>query len=317
MKIVALAGGVGGAKLADGLSRVLPAGDLTVVVNTGDDFTHLGLRICPDLDTVCYTLAELANPVTGWGRAGETFAALAEISALNGPAWFRLGDRDLGTHLVRTQRLLTGERLSQVTRAFCLSWGVRAAVLPMSDDPVATIVKTRDNGDLAFQEYFVKLFCQPVVTGFQFEGIEQARPAPGVLEAIEAADGIVFCPSNPWVSIAPILAVSGIREAIQKKSRVVAVSPLIGGQALKGPAAKMFAELGWQPSARAVAEQYRDIVKLFMLDSADQADCEAISQWGIIPYVADILMNDIAGRVRLANLALDLLSNQLGGMQSS
>lgn len=316
MKIVALAGGVGGAKLADGLHRILPAGDLAIIVNTGDDFTHLGLKICPDLDTVCYTLAGKANPVTGWGRKGETFAALSGISELGGPAWFRLGDKDLGTHLVRTQRLLEGESLSEITRSFCSAWGIRATVLPMSDDPVATIVHSRDQGNLAFQEYFVRLMCQPAVTGFHFDGIERARPAPGVLEAIEAADAVVLCPSNPWVSIAPILAVRGVRDAIQKKA-VVAVSPLIGGQALKGPAAKMFAELGWQPSARAVAEQYRDFTSVFMLDSSDETDCEAIRQWGIIPYGTDIFMKDTAGRIRLAKETIALISEQLGGMQSS
>lgn len=317
MKIVALAGGVGGAKLADGLARILPAGDLTVIVNTGDDFTHLGLKICPDLDTVCYTLAEKANPHTGWGRADESFHALEAISDLGGPAWFHLGDRDLGTHLVRTQALREGKTLSEVTRGFCATWGVKATILPMSDDPVATILHTRDLGELAFQEYFVKLACQPIVTGLHFEGIERARPAPGVLEAIHAADGIILCPSNPWVSIAPILAIQGVRAAIQAKTRVVAVSPLIGGQAVKGPAAKIFAELGWQPSARAVAAQYQDFLRVLMLDPADQTDCDAIHQWGIIPYVTDILMKNIADRVRLARETLDLILNQLGGMQPS
>lgn len=317
MKIVALAGGVGGAKLADGLYRALPAGHLTVIVNTCDDFSHLGLRICPDLDTVCYTLAGMASQSTGWGREGESFAALDEVIALGGPDWFRLGDRDLGTHLVRTQRLQNGEPLSKITSDFCARWGIYATVLPMSNDPVATIVHTRQDGDLAFQEYFVRLKCQPEVTGFSFHGIDLTSPAPGVLEAIKAADAVVICPSNPWVSIAPILALSGLRKALQEKSIVMAVSPLIGGQALKGPAAKMFTELGWQPSAKAVANQYRDFLKTFLLDNADGDDCDAIRQWGIIPYATDIFMADIPGRIRLANEILGLISNQLGESQPS
>lgn len=313
MKIAALAGGVGGAKLADGLYRTLPAGDLTVIVNTGDDFTHLGLKISPDLDTVCYTLAEKANPLSGWGRSGETFAALNEIAALGGPDWFRLGDQDLGTHLARTQRLRDGEPLSKITRDFCTAWGIQAAVLPMSDDSIATIVQTRSHGSLGFQEYFVKLHCQPEVVGFQFDGIAAAKPAPGVLEAIEGADAVILCPSNPWVSIAPILAINGVREAVRQKF-VLAVSPLIGGQALKGPAAKMFTELGWQPSAQAVAGQYRDILDLFLLDPVDHADCDVIQQWGIISYVTDIVMKDIPDRIRLAQEILDLIRQRLGGM---
>ncbi len=317
MKIVALAGGVGGAKLADGLYRLLPANHLTVIVNTGDDFTHIGLRICPDLDTVCYTLSDKANPLTGWGLRDESYAALSAISVLNGPTWFRLGDKDLATHLVRTQRLNDGDCLSTIMADYCETWGIHAAVLPMSDDPVATIVHTKENGDLAFQDYFVRLGCQPVVTGFDFDGIETARPAPGVLEAIEAADAIILCPSNPWVSIAPILVINGIREAIQKKPVIVAVSPLIGGHAIKGPAAKMFLEMGWQPSALAVAEQYHGLINSFFVDTRDAADCDAISQWGIIPLVTDIVMNDIAGRIRLANEMLDYISIQLGGMRHS
>lgn len=317
MKIVALAGGVGGAKLADGLYRALPAGQLTVVVNTGDDFTHFGLRICPDLDTVCYTVADKSNPVTGWGIREETFTTLSEISFLDGPTWFHLGDKDLATHLVRTQKMAEGLCLSQVTSAFCETWGINATILPMSDDPVATIVHTKESGDLAFQEYFVRRSSQPIVTGFTFNGIETARPAPGVLESIEAADAVVFCPSNPWVSIAPILAVKGIQEAVKKKPIVAAVSPLIGGQALKGPAAKMFLELGWQPSARAVVEQYRGIINSFFLDTMDASDCDEIRQWGIIPITTDIVMKDIAGRIRLANEMLEYISIQLGGMRHS
>ncbi|HLF88511.1 MAG TPA: 2-phospho-L-lactate transferase, partial [Anaerolineales bacterium] len=254
MKVVALAGGVGGAKLADGLAQILPPKNLTVIVNTGDDFEHFGLKICPDLDTVCYTLAGMANPVTGWGLAGETWNALEAIGTLGGSGWFRLGDRDLGTHLERTRRLRSGQSLSQITRDFCRAWGVQPVVLPMSDDPVPTIVQT-DEGELAFQEYFVRRQCHPRVRGFHFEGVQHARAAPGMLEVIEGADLIVICPSNPWVSVDPILAIPGVREALTpspspstRGGRIVAVSPIIAGQAVKGPAAKMYAELGVEPS---------------------------------------------------------------------
>ena len=236
MRVAALAGGVGGAKLADGLRRVLAPEQLSIIVNTGDDFIHLGLKICPDLDTVCYTLAGIANRETGWGRAEESFQALENISKLGGPDWFRVGDRDMGTHLERTRRLNAGERLSQITRDFCRAWGVQPTVLPMSDELIATRVFT-EQGKLAFQEYFVYHRCQPAVKGFEFAGCEEARPAPGVLEAIGSADVVVFCPSNPWVSIDPILSVPGVREAIQSKP-VIAVSPIIGGRTIKGTSGK-------------------------------------------------------------------------------
>ena len=199
MRIVALAGGVGGAKLVHGLSLVLDPDELTVIVNTGDDFEHLGLSISPDLDTVCYTLAGLANPETGWGRADETWQAITNIKRLGGEDWFKLGDQDLATHLMRTQRMREGQRLSAITRSFCEAWGVRQAVLPMSDAPVRTVVETEE-GNLAFQEYFVHKGCEPRIQGFHFDGIEAAKPAPGVAEALSSAGAVVICPSNPWVS---------------------------------------------------------------------------------------------------------------------
>src|SRR5688572_13072733 len=234
MKIVAFAGGVGGAKFAHGLAHVLPPEDLTVIVNTGDDFEHYGLYICPDLDTVCYTLAGMANPDTGWGRVNETWNAIENAARLGGPAWFRLGDQDLGTHLERTRRLNKGQTLSQITSDFCKAWGIEQTILPMSDQPVRTIVETEE-GDLAFQEYFVYRRCEPRVTGFRFEGVDLAVPAPGVREAIQSGDAVIICPSNPWVSIDPILHV------IKKVDKpVIGISPIIGGQTVKGPAAKMF-----------------------------------------------------------------------------
>ncbi len=304
MNVVALAGGVGGAKLADGLKNALPFENLTVVVNTGDDFEHLGLMICPDLDTVCYTLAGLANPVTGWGRADESFHALDCLGQLGGPTWFRLGDRDLGTHLERTRRLRLGQTLTQITRDFCAAWGTGPLVLPMSDQPVPTLVDT-DEGELAFQEYFVRRKCEPRVKGFHFQGVEQAVPAPGVLEAIERASLVVICPSNPWVSVAPILALPGVRQALLGRPQVIAVSPIIGGKAVKGPAAKMYAELGIQPSALAVARHYgaRSLGGLltgFVLDIVDRDQADAIAGEGIRPYITDTLMQTPADRWRLA-----------------
>ncbi|HLD93463.1 MAG TPA: 2-phospho-L-lactate transferase [Anaerolineales bacterium] len=303
MKIVALAGGVGGAKMAEGLAHVLPAIDLTVVVNTGDDFEHFGLTICPDLDTVCYTLAGLANLETGWGRADESQNALREAALLGGPTWFSLGDRDLGTHLERTRRLNAGDSLSAITADFCRAWGIEARVLPMSDQPARTIVDT-DQGELPFQEYFVAHACEPRVRGFRFAGVEQAKPAPGVLDEIATADLAVICPSNPWVSVAPILAVPGIREAIAEKV-VLAVSPIIGGKAVKGPAAKMFSELGIEPSALAVAQYYKDLLRGFVFDEVDSAHSTAIHELGIMPFAAATIMQDRADRARLAGQVID------------
>jgi LPPG:FO 2-phospho-L-lactate transferase len=297
--IVAFAGGVGGAKLADGLARCLPPENLTIVVNTGDDFEHWGLKICPDLDTVCYTLAGLANLESGWGRMDETFHALENISRLSGADWFRIGDRDLGTHIERTRRLRMGQRLSQVTRDFCQAWQIGPAVLPMTDEAVATMVDTVAQGELPFQEYFVHQRCEPKVKGFRFDGIEKAQPVPGVLDAIEKADAIVFCPSNPWVSVDPILNISGIRPALDGKC-VVAVSPIIGGQTVKGPAAKMFAELGMEPSALAVAQHYGEAIMGFVLDTLDTALAEEIQKLDIRPLVVPTLMKTSQDRERLA-----------------
>lgn len=299
MKITALAGGVGGAKLAHGLAQILPPEDLTVIVNTGDDFEHLGLYVCPDLDTVCYTLAGLANLETGWGRAAETWNAIANIERLGGPAWFRLGDQDMATHLERTRRLKEGQPLSQITRDFCRAWGVGHPVLPMSDSPVRTMVDT-DEGELAFQEYFVRRRCEPRVKGFRFDGVEAAEPAPGAKEAIRSAEAVIICPSNPWVSIDPILKVIG---KIDKP--VVAVSPIIGGKAVKGPAAKMYAELGFEPSALAVAKHYRAVLRGFVLDRADLNYEKQVKELNIMALAADTLMNNVEDRIRLAKAALD------------
>ncbi len=303
IKFVALAGGVGGAKLVDGLARVLAPEQLTIIVNTGDDFEHLGLFICPDLDTVCYTLAGMANPITGWGLAEETWNALESLARLGGPTWFRLGDRDLGTHLERTRRLRKGEPLSKITREFCKSWGIYHAVLPMSDQPVPTIVLT-DTGEFPFQEYFVHRQCGPRVKGFRYQGIDKARPAPGVIEALEKSDVVIICPSNPWVSIHPILALTGIKPILLNKC-VIAVSPIIGGEAVKGPAAKMYQEMGIEPSALSVAYHYEDLLTGFVLDNVDRHLAITLESEGLKTLVTDILMKTSADRLRLAKEVLE------------
>ncbi len=309
MKIVALAGGVGGAKFAHGLAQILPSEDLTVIVNTGDDFEHYGLYICPDLDTVCYTLAGLANPETGWGRVDETWNVIQNAVRLGGPDWFRLGDRDLGTHLERTRRLHVGHTLSQITQDFCQAWGITQTVLPMSDQSVRTIVETEE-GDLAFQEYFVHRRCEPRVTGFRFEGVEQAEPAAGAREAISSADAIVICPSNPWVSIGPILRVLSPLEW-GKEVRVIAISPIIGGQTVKGPAAKMYRELGIEPSAVAVARHYCDFITDFVFDTLDKQLESEIRSLKMRTFVTNTLMNSHDDRKRLANDVLSLIRTEL------
>ncbi|NJD61039.1 MAG: 2-phospho-L-lactate transferase [Anaerolineales bacterium] len=314
LTIVALAGGVGGAKLADGLAQVLQPDNLTIIVNTADDFTHIGLRISPDLDTVCYTLADMANPATGWGRKDETWNAFRALSAIGMPDWFRLGDTDLATHLVRDMHLTDGWSLSQVTEEFCRMWKIKVKVLPMTDDIVRTWVYT-DEGDLEFQEYFVRRKCEPVVGGFKFVGVEKAHPAPGVLEAIQACEAVVICPSNPWVSINPILSIPGIRGALSKKT-VVAVSPIIGDQTVRGPAAKMFSELGIKPSALAVALHYQEIIDAIFLDQVDHQQAKDIEALGISSVLTDALMIDKADRGRLASEVIEYIRVKLKGTET-
>ncbi|MGZ9222386.1 MAG: 2-phospho-L-lactate transferase [Anaerolineales bacterium] len=311
MKIVALAGGVGGAKLAHGLAQVLPPEDLTVIVNTGDDFEHYGLYICPDLDTVCYTLAGMANPASGWGRVSETWNVIENASKLGGPAWFRLGDRDSGTHLERTRRLKDGQTLSQITKDFSKAWGIEHTIVPMSDQPVRTIVETPE-GDLPFQEYFVHRRCEPRVRGFRFEGIDLAEPAPGAREAIKTAEAVIICPSNPWVSIDPILQVfSPLLAGDGSGMRAVAISPIIGGQTVKGPAAKMYRELGIEPSALAVAKHYRDFITGFVLDTVDRRLEGEIRSLNMRTLVTNTLMKSHDTRKQLAIEVLDFLGTDL------
>lgn len=269
--VVALCGGVGGAKLAHGLAMALAPGELTVVVNTGDDFRHLGLYIAPDLDSVMYALAGLSDPVRGWGRREETWAFMAALTALGGESWFQLGDADLALHVERSWRLAAGATLSEVTAHLCARLGIGVRVVPMSDDPVRTRVRT-DAGWLDFQDYFVRQQCRPLVREFRFEGAASARARDEVLAAL--ADprlrAVVICPSNPFVSIEPILAVPGMRAAMHgSRAPIVAVTPIIGGQAVKGPAAKMLAELGLPVSGAAVAQRYAGLIDGFVLDALE------------------------------------------------
>lgn len=299
MKVVALAGGVGGARLAHGLA--LAGVDLTVIVNTGDDFTHLGLRVCPDLDTVTYTLAGIANREQGWGVADETTAAMEQLRRLGGEDWFLLGDRDLALHILRTVRLARGEALSVITADVAARLGVRARILPMTDDPVATIVQT-PRGELAFQDWFVRLRADAPVTGFRFDGIEGARPGPGVAEALAAADVVVLCPSNPYVSLDPILSVPGLRAAIPDVP-VIAVSPIIGGQAVKGPAARLLRDLGTEVSPVGIADHFGGLLSGMVIDHADAA---LATRLGMPVRVTKSLMRTDADRQALARACLKL-----------
>jgi len=271
-RVIAVSGGIGGAKLALGLYRCLPADSLMVACNTGDDFEHLGLSISPDVDTVLYTLAGLASPDTGWGRVDETWSFMRALESLGGETWFRLGDADLAMHVERTRRLAAGERLSAVCEDMCARLGVRARVVPMSDQPVRTMVHT-DSGVLPFQRYFVQHRCEPGVTSFSFHGAGDAHPSLPLWEALldERLEAVVICPSNPYISIDPILAVPGLRGAIADcGAPVVAVSPIIGGKSVKGPTSKMMAELGIAPSAGAIAQHYDGLLTGFVLDDADE-----------------------------------------------
>jgi LPPG:FO 2-phospho-L-lactate transferase len=301
-RIVALSGGIGGAKLALGLYRVLPADSLMVACNTGDDFEHLGFNISPDLDTVLYTLAGIANPQTGWGRAGETWTFMQALKSLGGETWFQLGDADLALHVERTRRLSDGESLSEVSVDLCRRLGIRARIVPMSDQPVRTMVHT-DDGTLAFQRYFVQNRCQPVVTGFSFHGAADAHPALPLWETLlgDGLEAVVICPSNPFISIDPILAVPGLRGAIADcGAPVVAVSPIIAGKAVKGPTAKMMSELGIAESARAVAEHYDGLLTGFVMD---ESESEAIAD---LPCLRTrILMQSVEDKTALARQVLE------------
>ncbi|HYL18924.1 MAG TPA: 2-phospho-L-lactate transferase [Burkholderiales bacterium] len=307
--IVALCGGVGGAKLAYGFAQVLPPHDLAVIVNTGDDFEHFGLSICPDVDTVMYTLSGVDNRDTGWGRSAETWAVMDEVGRLGGETWFKLGDKDLALHLMRRQLLDGGERLTIVTRQLAARLGVQNDILPMSDEPVRTIVETAE-GDLAFQEYFVRRRCEPKMTGFRFEGAVQAAPSPEVEAALShpGLRGIVICPSNPYVSIGPMLAIDGIRKRLEGASApILAVSPIVAGRAIKGPAAKMMTELGGPVSGLHVARLYGNLIDGMVLDEQDHALLEQRRDDDPRLFVAPTVMRTSEDRVALARESLRLL----------
>ena len=306
MTVLALSGGIGGAKLALGLSRVLPSGQLTIVANTGDDFTHLGLSISPDIDTLVYTLAGLANPELGWGRHDETWSFMETLGTLGGATWFRLGDRDLAMHVERTRRLRTGETLTEITGDICRRLGIAARILPMTDGRLRTRVRA-ETGWLDFQDYFVRRRCEPVVQELVFEGDGQPQPDLLLALADPALTAVVICPSNPFISIEPILSLPGVREALSTcRAPIVAVSPIIAGRAVKGPTAKMMTELGLDPSARAVAQWYGDLLDVYIVDHADAGEME-----GIDPRVvaANTLMVTLEDREALARAVLNAASS--------
>lgn len=304
---VAISGGVGGAKLALGLSHLLAPRQLTIVANTGDDFEHLGFYISPDLDTVMYTLADVANREFGWGQEGETWQFLDALERLGGDTWFRLGDRDLATHVIRTGLLAGGASLSSATAHLCRALGIRHTILPMSDDRVPTVVITKGGERLGFQEYFVRDQCAPEVTGFEFDGIEAARPAPGLLAALahDRLAAVIICPSNPFVSVDPVLHLPGMMDAIRAADvPVIAVSPIVGGEAIKGPAAKMMGELGMPQSALAVARHYVGRVDGFVLDTADAGLETAVKELGMATLVTHTVMRTLDDRIQLAEAML-------------
>ena len=313
MRVVVLAGGVGGAKLAHGLQQVVAPGELAVIVNTGDDLELHGLAVMPDHDTVMYTLAGLADAVQGWGLAGETFAAAEMLARYGQPTWFRLGDRDLATHVVRTARLREGQRLTQVCLGLQAALGLTSAVLPMSDQPVRTRVRT-DAGWLDFQDYFVRLHQAPDVREVRFEGASAASITPEITAALSQATVIIVAPSNPIVSIDPILAVGGVATAIAaargRGVPVVAVSPIVGGQALKGPADRMLRSLGAEASAVAVAARYAALADGFVIDETDRALASSITDLGLRVLVTDSIMIDDAARARLARATLEFAAGR-------
>lgn len=307
--VLALSGGVGGAKLALGLSKLLSPEQLTIVVNTADDFEHLGLSISPDLDTLMYTLADLNNKELGWGLAGESWQAMDALQQLGGETWFRLGDRDLATHLERTQRLKAGQALTQVTDYLAKRLGVEHTLLPMTDDTVRTRVKTAQ-GELAFQQYFVREQCAPAITDFYFQGIEEARPQAALMAILAdpSLDAIIICPSNPFVSVEPILQLPGVRQAMQASSApVIAVSPIVAGLAIKGPTAKMMAELDMPATALAVADYYQDLLSGYVLDESDRDLLPAIETNTRHAICSATIMNTLQDRIDLAAVVLQFV----------
>jgi LPPG:FO 2-phospho-L-lactate transferase len=303
--LTALAGGVGAARFLAGLAAVVDPSTITAIVNTGDDFELHGLAISPDLDTVTYTLAGEVNPETGWGLRGETWTVMEELAARGGQAWFRLGDRDLATHLYRTQRRREGAPLGRISAELAASWGIGVRILPMTDEPVETRVTVDGEGEIGFQDYFVARGHSVTVTGLRFAGAERARPAPGVLDALADAERVIVCPSNPLVSIAPILAVPGIEEGLTKRrDSTVAISPIIAGAALKGPADRMLRELGHEPSVVGVARLYAAFAGTLVIDTADAGRADEVEAEGVRCVVAPTVMSGPAEAAALAQVVL-------------
>ena len=310
IEVLALAGGVGGAKLALGLARILPPDKLAIVVNTGDDESFYGLHVSPDLDTVMYTLAGLSNTDTGWGLAGDTFQALDMLGRYGTDTWFNLGDRDLATHIHRTELLRQGATLSEVTAELCSRVGIEHRIAPMSDQPVRTFLATQ-SGDLAMQDYFVRQRSEPQVTGVKYVGSEAASPSPVLRSAMEQANLLVLCPSNPYLSVGPILAIPGVREGLESFGGFrVAVSPIVGGSALRGPAAKMMGELGNDASCAGVARQYMGITDAFLIAHQDSRLASEIKGMGIKAVPASIIMETEADKVALAEIIMDMAANK-------
>jgi LPPG:FO 2-phospho-L-lactate transferase len=310
--ITALAGGVGAARLLRGLVGVVPPADVTAVVNTGDDTVLHGLLICPDLDTVTYTLAGMNDDERGWGLAGESWTVMDALERLGGESWFRLGDRDLATHLYRTQRLADGASLSEVTAEITTALGIGARLLPMSDDPVRTRLTLVDGPEVAFQEYFVRRQHAVAVASVRFVGAESCRAAPGVLAALTDSDIVVICPSNPVVSVGPLLAVPGIADILrQRRSRVVAVSPIVAGAALKGPADRLMAELGVEPSVVGVAQIYAEVAGTLVIDESDESLAGAVEALGVRCVVAPTVMRTVDDSRRLSTTVLDVVSGRI------
>ncbi len=306
LKITALAGGVGASKLLLGLYEVMAPALLTIIVNTGDDIVLHGLKISPDLDIVTYTLAGVVDSAKGWGFRNESFHALKRLAAYGRPNWFNLGDRDLATHIHRTAMLAEGKTLSQAADSIRTVLGVKSRILPMSDDPVPTMIDSNE-GSLHFQEYLVKRRTKPVVRGIRFAGAESARPAPGVLEAIHDADRIIICPSNPLISIGPVLAIPYVRELLRaRREKVFSVCPIVGGKSLKGPSDKMLAQLGYAPTALGVAKLYADFTGTFVIDPADKSHSAAISALGMKVAILPTVMKTRIQKRKLAHTLISL-----------
>ena len=309
--VTVLAGGVGAARLLRGMVQAVPAHEVTAIVNTADDLVLHGLSVSPDLDTVTYTLAEAVNPDTGWGLANETWEAMSALQRLGGPTWFQLGDRDLGTHLHRTGRLADGAGLADVTSEITRAFGVDARLLPMTEDRVATMVTLASGPEVGFQDYFVGLRHNVPISAVRFDGVDQAHPAPGVLEAITSADTVVVAPSNPIVSIGPVVAVPGISDALSaRRADVVAVSPIVAGSALKGPTERMLRELGHEPTVVGVARLYRDIAATLVVDDADAAEVDAVEAEGMACVVTPTVMTNVEVAT---DLCRTILSSTLSG----